>query len=216
MYCKKCGFQINEGDCACGNCGAVTTLSTKKILRKRAIIVLVTAIILITTAVILVFSLSSNNSYKDVLELYFKAYEKNDPSILYEDVVVQHWVKYMEEEWGEGEAYEALEESIEDMRYDSAYGELESISYKITSVEEATEEEVEEIESEIYYDKAKYVYEEDEFSVTDACIVYVEFTIKGTEGEADRYYPDGLLFIKENGKWRLFRGGIDTSFYSTW
>ena len=153
--------------------------------------------------------------YKKTLNNYYKAHEKNDADLMYSSVVAQYWIDYMNEYWG-NRALESIQNSIEREIDDWDCGSNIKITYKITNKRRATKEQLEDLEDNIYDWYARYVYEKDKFSITDAYVLDIDFTVKGDEGTKKFHYPDGFLIIKENGKWRIPRGPISSSFYCTY
>lgn len=217
MYCEKCGTQINNDALFCPNCGEKTVVIDKstqmqsKTGRKKFALLLgiITGVILI---VVLIVLLIYGDGYKKTLDNYYKAHENNDADLLYNSVIAKYWIDYMNEGWGDS-AYETIQEGIEDEIEEWDCGNNIKITYKIKNERRATKEQLEELEDNIYDRYAYYVYAGNEFSITDAYVLDIDFTVKGDEGTKSFHYPDGFLIIKENGKWRIPRGSISCSFY---
>ena len=216
MYCGKCGTQIEDNALFCPNCGEKTlnsntsTQQTTKTNIKR--IALPTGIIAgVILVVVLAVSLLGGGGYKRTLDNYYKSHENNDADLMYDSVVAQYWIDYYNEGWGS--AFDRIQDDIEERIDDWDCGENIKITYKIENERQATKEQLEDLEDNIYDWYAYYVYDRDEFSITDAYVLDIDFTVKGDEGTESFHYPDGLLIIKENGKWRIPRGSISCSFY---
>lgn len=217
MFCGKCGTQIDEDGTFCPNCGERTVIADintqkqpKRSPKKFALpLGLVAGVVLI---VVIIVSLIGGGGYKKTLDNYYKAHEKNDADLMYNSVIAQYWIDYTNEGWGNS-AFETIQDSIEDNIDDWDCGHNIKISYKIVNERRATKEQLKDLEDNIYDWYAYYVYERDEFSITDAYVLDIDFTVKGDEGTESFHYPDGLLVIKENGKWRIPRGSIGSSFY---
>ena len=217
MYCGKCGTQINGDALFCPNCGektvvidANTQMKSETGRKKFALLLgIVAGVILI---VVLTVLLIGGGGYKRTLDNYYKAHENNDADLMYNSVVAQYWIDYMNEGWGDS-AYETIQDSIEDNIDEWNCGSDIKITYKVRSKRQATKEQLEELEDNIYDRYAYYVYDRDEFSITDAYVLDINFTVKSDERTESFHYPDGRLIIKENGKWRIARGSISCSFY---
>ena len=152
--------------------------------------------------------------YERTVKNYFKAYETRDAELMYNSVVARYWVDYTNEGWGNS-ALDSIEKSIEDDIDAWGCGETVKINYKIVGERRATAEELRDLKSNIYDWYAIYVRDRDEFSITDAYVLDIDFTVKGERGTRDRSFTNGLLVIKEDGKWRTTRGRIHNSFYKT-
>lgn len=217
MYCGKCGTQIEDNALFCLNCGerTVNTDANKnkqsKVTTKKSALTLavVAGVVFI---VVLFVSLNSGGGYKKTLDNYYKAHENNDADLMYNSVVAQYWIDYTNEGWS-GSAYETINDSIVERIYEWDCGDDIKITYEIENERRANKEELEGLEDNIYDWYAYYVYDRDEFSITDAYVLDIDFIVKGNEGIESFHYPDGLLIIKENGKWRIPRGSISCSFY---
>lgn len=218
MFCGKCGTQMEDNALFCPNCGERTVntdVNTKKQSKVNAKkfalpLAIVAGVVLI---VVLFVSLIGGGGYKKTLDNYYKAHENNDADLMYNSVVAQYWIDYIEKGSGDPYAMEMIEDSLEDNIDDWDCGENIKITYKIENERRATKEQLEDLEDNIYDWYAYFVYDRDEFSITDAYVLDIDFTVKGDEGTESFHYPDGLLLIKENGKWRIPRGSISCSFY---
>lgn len=218
MFCVKCGTQLSDDAIFCTNCGErVSGIETPKQrpvranTKKLALPLGISAGII--AIVVLIVSLTFGGGYKRTLKNYYKAYENNDAELMYNSVVAQYWIDYTEKSFGRSYAMESIKEDIEDKIDYWDCGEYIDISYEIKSEKRANKEELEDLEDNIYDWFAHNVYDKDEFSITDAYVLDIEFTVVGSEGTVTLHYPDGLLLIKENGKWRIPRGTISCSFY---
>lgn len=239
-YCKNCGAELKQGDVFCSGCGcAVTaeqtqdsqqyfadnqataqpvyvtgagTAAKKKISNKMIGIIICASVVLVVIIGIIIVCISCSNSYKNTLDKYFKSYENNDPNLMYSSVFAQYWIDYMNAD-SSNAAFESIQDIIEDTIEEWNCGDDIKITYNINSEKRATKEELEDLEYNIYDWYAYYVYERNEFSITDAYVLDISFTVEGDKRSDDFYYPDGFLIIKENGKWKVPRGSIATSFY---
>ena len=218
MYCRKCGTQIEDTALFCSNCGerlssTGTSVQNQPKKNMKKVSFLLRAIVGVVLLVILIVYLIGGVGYKRTLNNYFKAHENNDADLMYNSVVAQYWIDYVEEGFGDPYAMEYIQDSLE-YRIDGwDCGDNIKITYKIKDKRRATKEQLEDLEENIYDWYAYYVYDRDEFSITDAYVLDIDFTVKGDEGTEDFSYPDGLLIIKENGRWRIPRGTISCSFY---
>jgi len=220
MYCGKCGAQIDDNALFCSNCGErtiITDTSTPKqpkVGAKKFVLPLgiVAGVVLI---VVLIVSLIGGGGYKKTLDNYYKAHENNDADLMYNSVVAQYWIDYTNEGWGNS-AYESIQDSIEDRIDEWDCGNIIKITYEIQNERRATKEQLKDLEEDLWDTYAHYVYKRADFSITDAYILDIDFTVKGDEDVESFSYPDGLLIIKENGKWRIPRGAISCSFYENY
>ena len=185
------------------------SLQTLVKVNAKKIMLSIASLVLIGVLIALSFG---GGGYKKTLDNYYKAHEKNDADLMYSSVVAQYWIDYTNKAWGNS-AFESIQDSIEDNIDDWDCGSNIKITYEITNKRRATKEQLEDIEDNIYDWYAYYVYERDKFSITDAYVLDINFTVKGDEGKANFHYPNGVLIIKENGKWRIPRGHISNSFY---
>ena len=216
MYCGKCGTKLDDNARFCPSCGEAIpgadagtkiplNVDLKKYARPAGI---VAGAVLV---VVLLFSLFGGG-YKKTLDNYYKAIERHDADLMYSSITAQYWIDYTNEGWGNS-AYDSIKSSIEHSIDDWDCGDNIKITYEVKNERRATKEELEDLEDNIYDWYAYYVYDRDEFSITDAYILDIDFTVKGDEGTESFHYPDGLLIIKENGEWRIPRGSISCSFY---
>ena len=197
MYCGKCGTQIDDNAMFCSNCGertVITNTSTQKQpkvgAKKFALpLGIVAGVVLI---IVLIVSLIGGSGYKRTLDNYYKAHENNDADLMYNSVVAQYWIDYTNEGWGNS-AYESIQDSIEDRIDEWDCGDEIKITYEVQNERRATKEQLEDLEDNIYDWYAYYVYDRDEFSITDAYVLDIDFTVKGDEGTESFHYPDGLL-----------------------
>ncbi len=222
-YCGKCGTEINTAVAFCPNCGEKIdnnipnanvgyTAVKPKTFSIKSLIPIIGIIAVITIIIVLITSLGGKG-YKKVLDNHFKAYTTNDPDLMYESVKAQYWIDYVEEASGDSYAFEYIVEEIEDNLEEWDCGENINIKYEILHETRATKEDLEEIEEDIYDTYAYFVYDRDEFSITDAYLIDVNFTVTGDSGSEELHYPKGLLIIKENGKWKMATGVITTRLY---
>ena len=153
------------------------------------------------------------NSYKRVLDKYFEAYETQDVDLMY-SIYAEYWKDFYDEGFYDGYAYDRIKEKIDSAKSKwEQHGDDIKIKYKVEETRRATEEELEELEEEIYDDYAYYVRDKEEFEITDAYVLEISFTVTGDEGSGEYHVNDGLLLIKEDGKWRVTDGWISCSFY---
>jgi len=163
---------------------------------------------------VLIASVVFGGGYKHTVKNYFRAHEKNDADLMYNSVVAQYWIDYMNEGWGNS-AIESVEEGIEENLDEWGCGDNVKITYKIVGKKRATEAELRDLKNNIYDWYAIYVRDRDEFSITDAYVLNIDFVVKGEERTRKLHFPNGLLVIKEDGKWRTTKGRIHNSFYKT-
>lgn len=224
MFCEKCGTKLEATDMYCPKCGNKVSvpktdmaymytggnalsrvIGNKKILIPAAVAVLAVVIILI----VFVFG---GGGYKKTVDNFYKAHEKNAPSLMASSVLAQYWLDYCDKGWGEDPLESAQGVIDRDLR-DWGCGDNVKIMYEIKGERRATKDDLQALESNIYSWYAYYVYDRDEFSISDAYVLDISFTVVGDNGADNFYYPDGLLVIKENGKWRVTMGSINCSFY---
>lgn len=187
---------------------------------KKFFILLVIVTVLVIT---LLVNIIGNSGYKRTLNNYYKAheyseyYKKHDnpgADLLYNSVFAQYWIDINDSELGG--AYDSAAEHIRvNLREWGCGFNSIKITYKINGEKRATKKQLEELEENIYNTYAHYVYDRDSFRITDAYVLDIDFTVKGDKDRKKFYYPNGLLIIKENGKWRIPRGRIDCSFYDS-
>lgn len=221
MYCENCGVQLVDNELYCSNCGKRTTIAdthaknavnvkNNKVIISTAI---VTALVLVVT---LLVNIIGNSGYKKTLNNYYKAHEypeyyksHDNPGadLLYNSVFSQYWIDLADSHLGG--AYDRSAEHIRvNLReWECGFNNIK-ITYKINSEKRATKKQLEELEEDIYGDS-------DDFQITDAYVLDIDFTVKGDKDKKTFYYPHGLLIIKENGEWRIPRGRINCSFYDS-
>lgn len=154
------------------------------------------------------------SGYERTVKNYFKAHEKNSAELMYNSVVARYWIDYMNKGWSNS-AFGSIEEDIEENLEGWGCGDEVKINYEIVGKRRATEEELRDLKSNIYDWYAIYVRDRDEFSITDAYVLDIDFVVKGEERTRNLHFPNGLLVIKEDGKWRTTKGRIHNSFYKT-
>lgn len=224
MFCVKCGAPIANNALFCTNCGArvetpvfnnvSTQTQPKTEIKKFALpIGIVAGVVAVIIIIAIIASSFSGGGYIKTLDNYYKAHENHDADLMYESVIAQYWIDYKNEGWGNS-AYESIEDSIEDSIDDWGCGNNIEITYEVISEKRANKEQLEELEDNLYDWYAYYVYDRDEFSITDAYVLDIDFIVEGNKRTDSFHYPDGLLIIKENGKWRIPRGAVNCSFYS--
>lgn len=221
MYCENCGVQLVDNELYCPNCGKRTTIADThaknavNVKNNKVIIstVIVTALVLVVT---LLVNIIGNSGYKKTLNNYYKAHEypeyyksHDNPGadLLYNSVFSQYWIDQADSHLGG--AYDRSAEHIRvNLReWECGFNNIK-ITYKINSEKRATKKQLEELEEEIYRDS-------EDFQITDAYVLDIDFTVKGDKDKKTFYYPHGLLIIKENGEWRIPRGRINCSFYDS-
>lgn len=219
-YCNECGI-YSDGEYR-KNCEekSITDGNTsdspiqqfytpKKKLGKK----LVFPIVGLVVAIIVVFIISGN-SYKGVVRRFFSAIENNNPKQMLA-IAPEYWkdYQYADSTWTEEELIEEMSDLIDDYYDKFNCGENIKIKYEIREEYKPTKEEIEELEKNMYSWYAYYVYDRDEFKVTDARLLYINVHIEGESGKKSFCYPDGLLVFKENGRWKFLFGSVDTSWF---
>lgn len=230
-FCSRCGSMVstsNEPGINISTTNFKNTVPENQGFQKNAplknkrannktIGIIASICLLLVFSIILTVVISSigGSGYKKTLNNYFKAIEKNDADLMYSSVVAKYWIEYIEKGSGESYAYEFIQESIDDDLDNYEHlGDNLHITYKITEEKHASKVELEDLKDNIYDWYAYFIYDDmSEMKITDAYLVYVDFTVSGKNGSEDFNYPDGLLLIKENGKWKITRGYLDNSFY---
>lgn len=224
MYCGKCGSEVNNGVLFCPNCGeqltneyVIKNSEIKKPVKKisgkifKIIIPIVVLIIFAVTATVLI---KNNNSYKKVIENFYKAVETQDIKLM-KSTLAQYWIDYQKADYDKEEYLDSDIESIIADVIDSAdCGEnIEILSCTITNEKKADKEDLKALKDNIYDWYAYYIYSEDDFnsSISDACVVTVRIKVKGDEDV--NMLTSKILTIKENGKWRITVSYLDNSFY---
>ncbi len=195
MYCGKCGTQIEDNAIFCPNCGEKTTnnsLQKQSKVNVKKIALPIAAIAIVLLIVALVVSLFSGVGYKKTLDNFYKAHENNDAELMYNSVVAQYCIDYIEKGSGDPYAMEMIEDSLEDNIDDWDCGENIKITYKIENERRATKEQLEDLEDNIYDWYAYFVYDRDKFSITDAYVLDIDFTVKGDERTESFHYSDGF------------------------
>lgn len=218
MYCGKCGTQVENTALFCPNCGERLEIEDvivpmQSVVRRKKHGLMFGIAVSSFLAVILAILLLSGRGYKGTIDDYFEAHENKDADLMYNSVVAQYWIDSMNEDWGNS-AYEMIETSIEDKIRDWDCGDNIEITYEILEEKRASKKELEDLEENIYDWHAYYVYDREDFSISDAYVLEIEFTVEGDEGTGTFYFTDGFLIIKENGEWRVPRGAINCSFYN--
>lgn len=224
MFCGKCGKEISNDIRHCPFCGEPTSnawsqstsgtlIMKQKPSGKKRVVLTIGVLAFIVAVVWIIVSVVGNSGYKKTLDNYYKAIENNDADLMYSSVMANYWIDYINADYSTNYALEDIQDGIEDAIQGYDCGEKIKISYKITSEKRATKEELEELEDNIYDWYAYYVYDRDEFSITDAYLLQIRLTVIGDERSRQLNYTDGFLIIKENGKWRVPGGSIATSFY---
>lgn len=225
MYCKKCGREL-ERETFCPICGDVAmqdkTQAQNDNLVKSAmnfgtsknvpIVSIGVGILAVVILVICLFSCSGSNSvtgYRKTIDNYFKAHETNDANLMYSSVTAKYWLSFYAYAWGEDAPYEALEDSIDDTIDDWGCGDVVDITYNVAYERKANTDELWELENYIYDEYASWVMDREDFSITDAYVVEVDYTVVGSY-DTDSFSRKFLL-IKENGDWGITRGMINSS-----
>lgn len=219
-YCGNCGTSIPDNVGYCPECGAkclpsvgsndnVFYKSPKKFNKK-----LIYPILAVVAVLIIVVTIISGG-YKGVVKDYFSAIEKNNAKQMLA-IAPEYWkdYQYADGTWSEDELIDEMYDFIENAydRYDC--GENIKITYEITSEYKPTKDEIESLEYVMYDWYAYYVYDKDDFKITDARLLYINVSVEGENGKDSFYYPDGFLVFKENGKWKVLFGDVSTSWYS--
>ena len=228
MYCEKCGTQLVDNNLHCPNCDQQTTRIDTQVQnttkgQNNKIFKSIVIVIVLALVVTLLVNILGNRGYKKTLNNYYKAHEypeyyktRDNPGadLLYNSVFAQYWIDLADSELGG--AYDRSAEHIRvNLReWECGFNNIK-ITYKINGEKRATKKQLEELEEDIYHTYAYYVYDRDDFQITDAYVLDIDFTVKGDKDKKTFYYPHGLLIIKENGEWRIPRGRINCSFYDS-
>lgn len=217
MYCSNCGAEIVGMGRFCTNCGAMVTDKTavqqrteqvvmdyrktaKHQMKIRRMVVLAVAVLAVALII------AERSSYQRVVYQYFRACETRDAELLY-SLYPEYYLEYCNQY-----AYEQVEGDLSSIClqwYRS--GKIDDVEYKISTVKRATNREVEEVEEFLYEKYADEVMTRGEFDITDAYLLNITYTVFCEEDNQE--YDTEILLIKENGKWRIMGGYIDTSFY---
>ena len=141
---------------------------------------------------------------------YFRACETKDAQMLY-SLYPEYYLEYYNHQYG-GVAYKQIESELANMMETwHRFGKVDDIEYTISSAKRATNQEVEEVEAYLYEKYADEVMARSEFDITDAYLLNILYTVFCEEDSQG--YDIEILLIKENGKWRIMGGYVDTSFY---
>ena len=223
-YCGKCGTSIPDSVGFCPECGEKCLPSVgsndntqqtfykppKKFNKK-----LIYPILAVIAVIIIVVIIISGGGYKGVVKDYFSAIEKNNAKQMLA-IAPEYWkdYQYADGTWSEDELIDEMYDFIENAydRYDC--GENIKITYEITSEYKPTKDEIESLEYVMYDWYAYYVYDKDDFKITDARLLHINVSVEGEDGKESFYYPDGFLVFKENGEWKILFGDVSTSWYS--
>ena len=204
MYCGKCGSPMGNDAVFCPRCGEKSqTLEIKAVPSgKRQAPAFLGMIAGIMAVVIILVLLFSDGGYKKPLNLFFKAIEKQDVELMLDKVYAEYYIAYADNGWAKGVAYDWIESALENYLDDWDCGDKIKTSYKILDKKRATKEILERLEEEAYDNYACFGFARDEYSISAAYLLDVSFDVKGNEAKGSFRFNDGLLFIKENGKWR--------------
>lgn len=219
MYCKKCGTELDDNVKFCPKCSAPAAndvlvkkdvsstfkdlISNKYLIISAAIIVLLILIITIAASV--------KPGYEKLMDQYFEAQETANAELYY-DIVSENWMMWYDDEpleVSKSEFIGMFQDELSDklIDYTNECGSDISITYEITNVYEATDEQIMELKNDLEY--------LNNASVTDACVLNINYTVEGNVRSQNMYYPNGFLVIKADGKWCIPRGSVDVSWYES-
>lgn len=226
MYCSNCGKQISDGVGFCPNCGekiathAINASENENMAKysqqakmNRKIVHIIVGLIGIVVAIVLLAVVIGNMGYKPIVSKYFKSIENKDSALML-SIVSEAWKKNMQEGWymDEDDLCEIMERHISECISDYGCGNDIKINYRITDVYKPTEDELYELESDIYELSGYYVYDRDDYHLNAAYALEIQYTVTGN-GNTTSWTMSSFLVIKENGKWRTTWGALDGSWY---
>lgn len=213
MYCGRCGTELVNHAVFCSECGekVITaesiTPAAKPHKKKLALFIgIPVSVVLIAVLIIALVIPSDNNSgYRITLNNYCKAFENNDPELMYNSVCAQYWINHTESTPGTFQAI--INEKLDSWECGGNF----DMSYEVRNERYATEEEFEEVMELLVHWYSGGFTGGEKFSVTEACVVDVTFTVEGA-GNTETYNRE-FLMLKEDDGWRITRGYIDCDFY---
>lgn len=170
MLCKKCGTENPDGAKYCSKCGkALNEKSPAKKNREKGIVL---ALCVIVAVVLLVYTLGGR-SYKKTIDTFVTSQFAVDAQSIVE-LLPEKVVDKALEETGYSktelvdEANDSLKKQVDSL--DQSLGDDWKLSYKMTNVEDVTDDDLDDLKSN---------YEDINVKVSAAKTVEVEFTLKG-------------------------------------
>ena len=192
MLCKKCGTENPDGAKYCSKCGkALNEKSTAKKNREKGIVL---ALCVIVAVVLLVYTLGGR-SYKKTIDTFVTSQFAVDAQSIVE-LLPEKVVDKALEETGYSktelvdEANDSLKKQVDYI--DQYLGDDWKLSYKMTNVEDVTDDDLDDLKSN---------YEDINVKVSAAKTVEVEFTLKGDETEVSNSLE--ISVIKVDRSWYL-------------
>ena len=171
MLCKKCGTENPDGAKYCSKCGkALNEKSPAKKNREKGIVL---AVCVIVAVVLLVYTLGGR-SYKKTIDTFVTSQFAVD---------AQSIVELLPEKVVDKALVDSLDQSL---------GDDWKLSYKMTNVEDVTDDDLDDLKSN---------YEDINVKVSAAKTVEVEFTLKGDETEVSNSLE--ISVIKVDRSWYL-------------
>ena len=192
MLCKKCGTENPDGAKYCSKCGkALNEKSTAKKNREKGIVL---ALCVIVAVVLLVYTLGGR-SYKKTIDTFVTSQFAVDAQSIVE-LLPEKVVDKALEETGYSKT-ELVEETNDSLKkqvdyIDQYLGDDWKLSYKMTNVEDVTDDDLDDLKSN---------YEDINVKVSAAKTVEVEFTLKGDETEVSNSLE--ISVIKVDRSWYL-------------
>lgn len=192
MLCKKCGTENPDGAKYCSKCGkALNEKSTAKKNREKGIVL---ALCVIVAVVLLVYTLGGR-SYKKTIDTFVTSQFAVDAQSIVELLPEKVLDKELEETgYSKTELVEETNDSLKKQvdYIDQYLGDDWKLSYKMTNVEDVTDDDLDDLKSN---------YEDINVKVSAAKTVEVEFTLKGDETEVSNSLE--ISVIKVDRSWYL-------------
>ena len=192
MLCKKCGTENPDGAKYCSKCGkALNEKSTAKKNREKGIVL---ALCVIVAVVLLVYTLGGR-SYKKTIDTFVTSQFAVDAQSIVELLPEKVLDKELEETgYSKTELVEETNDSLKKQvdSLDQSLGDDWKLSYKMTNVEDVTDDDLDDLKSN---------YEDINVKVSAAKTVEVEFTLKGDETEVSNSLE--ISVIKVDRSWYL-------------
>lgn len=192
MLCKKCGTENPDGAKYCSKCGkALNEKSTAKKNREKGIVL---ALCVIVAVVLLVYTLGGR-SYKKTIDTFVTSQFAVDAQSIVELLPEKVLDKELEETgYSKTELVEETNDSLKKQvdYIDQYLGDDWKLSYKMTNVEDVTDDDLDDLKSN---------YEDINVKVSAAKTVEVEFTLKGDETEISNSLE--VSVIKVDRSWYL-------------
>ena len=192
MLCKKCGTENPDGAKYCSKCGkALNEKSTAKKNREKGIVL---ALCVIVAVVLLVYTLGGR-SYKKTIDTFVTSQFAVDAQSIVELLPEKVLDKELEETgYSKTELVEETNDSLKKQvdYIDQYMGDDWKLSYKMTNVEDVTDDDLDDLKSN---------YEDINVKVSAAKTVEVEFTLKGDETEISNSLE--VSVIKVDRSWYL-------------